>query len=64
MIQHLPFQLTVFFDSPVMLLLPLVSLAGASSNSIIVGDGQVRVTALSSTVVRIEPKGPMGFEDR
>ena len=27
-------------------------------------DGQFRVTALSPTVLRIEPKGPMGFEDR
>ena len=32
------------------------------SSSIIVGD--VRVQALSSTLVRVEPKGPRGFEDR
>lgn len=32
------------------------------SNSIIVGD--IRVQALSSTSIRVEPKEPMGFEDR
>ena len=33
-----------------------------TANGIIVGN--VRVQALSATLVRIEPKGPMGFEDR
>ena len=36
--------------------------AAVPASSIIVGD--TRVTALSSTLVRIEPKGPKGFEDR
>eukprot|EP00729_Bicosta_minor_P014065 gene14065-5516_t len=33
-----------------------------ADSSITVGD--IRVTALSSTLVRVEPKGPKGFEDR
>ena len=33
-----------------------------TANGILVGN--VRVQALSATLVRIEPKGPMGFEDR
>ena len=36
--------------------------SSSSSSSLIVGD--VRVTALSSSLVRIEPRGPGGFEDR
>jgi len=39
----------------------MLSLIGPDS-SIIVGD--VRVQALSPTLVRVEPKGPLGFEDR
>lgn len=34
----------------------------AAADSIVVGD--VRISALSPTLVRIEPKGPKGFEDR
>lgn len=35
----------------------------APSNQFIV-DNQVRVTAISATLLRVEPIGPMGFEDR
>lgn len=42
----------------------LVVTAGGASppNQAVVGD--LRVTALSATVLRVEPKGPKGFEDR
>ena len=36
--------------------------SAAAVPSLIVGD--VRVTALSDTLLRVEPKGPTGFEDR
>ena len=39
----------------------LIASVGAD-HSVVVGD--VRVTALSSTLIRVEPRGPNGFEDR
>ena len=39
-----------------------LAVAGAAADSITVGG--IRVTAMSSTLVRVEPKGPAGFEDR
>ena len=41
---------------------PAATASTAAANSVVVGD--VRVTALSSTLVRVEPRGPNGFEDR
>lgn len=43
-------------------LLAALSEASGASDSVVVGN--VRVTALSDTLVRIEPRGPKGFEDR
>ena len=48
-------------------MLPLSALCSTGfsaprTSSVTVGD--VRVTAISPTVVRVEPKGPQGFEDR
>ena len=40
----------------------VVSLSTAGAASIVVGD--VRVTALSDTLLRLEPRGPAGFENR
>ena len=40
----------------------LLVASSSAATSIVVGD--LRVTALSPKLVRIEPKGPMGFEDR
>jgi hypothetical protein len=45
-----------------MTLLAASSLGAADAADIIVGN--VRVQALSPTLIRVEPKGPMGFEDR
>merc|ERR1712185_534651 len=39
----------------------LTSTYSAPATSVIVGD--VRVSALSPTLLRVEPKGPRGFED-
>lgn len=44
-----------------MMLLPLV-VGVATGSSVTVGS--IRVSALSKTLIRIEPKGPRGFEDR
>jgi hypothetical protein len=40
----------------------LLAVATTTNNFITVGN--VRVTALSPSLVRIEPRGPTGFEDR
>jgi len=43
----------------------ITSFASAAQTSVIVDiDRGIRVTAISPTLVRIEPKGPQGFEDR
>lgn len=41
---------------------PALGVAAAAANEQVVGN--VRVSALSATLLRVEPKGPMGFEDR
>lgn len=45
-----------------MLVLQTLLALGTGPSSIIVND--VRVTAMSPTLIRLEPKGPQGFEDR
>ena len=42
-------------------LIPMV-VGYATADSITVGD--IRVTAMSSNLLRVEPKGPAGFENR
>ena len=41
-------------------MVPMVTFSGIRSITL----GDVRVSALTSTLVRVEPKGPTGFEDR
>ena len=50
----------------ILLLVSLSSLAFASAQTPVgeVVVGNIRVSALSPTLVRVEPKGPTGFEDR
>ena len=46
------------------LALAVPAAATVGSSEIVLNSGRVRVQALSPTLVRIEPKGPTGFEDR
>ena len=59
-----PFFAAPFFCSPMIFSLVLATLAAsaaAQSNTIVVGN--IRVQALSDALIRVEPKGPRGWED-